>query len=261
MKNLLVLEIAKVRHYPVFWVILAIYAAVVPAMFFGLGAVSIPFFPSKSDLFGFPTVWHYITWVSSWFNLLLGVLIVNLTCNEYTYRTQRQNIIDGLTRRQFLLGKILFYSFLAAVVTLYTFLIGFISGLIYSDAGNILENIEFLLYYFIQALGYFSFAYFFGALVKRPALSIVLFILIFLLRGLFLLFLDREIVQFIPINAMGDLIEMPFLKDFFIMVENGEGRKAEVPYTMSQTVRAIVVFGWVTFFMVTAYQIERRRDL
>jgi ABC-2 type transport system permease protein len=260
MKKLLTLEIAKVRHYTVFWVILAIYMVLVPVMFFGLGGLQIPFFPSKATMFGYPTVWNYITWTASWFNLLLGVLIVNLTCNEFTYRTQRQNIIDGLTRREFLIGKILFYTLLAAFVTLYTFLIGIIAGSIYSEGGNMFDEIHYLLVYFIQTMGYFSFAFFFGILVKRPALSIVLYILIFIFRFIFQLALGVEISQFMPINVMGDLIEFPFFKELFAMAE-GQGEQPELPYTMSQNVRAVAAFAWMTIFMVTADQIERRRDL
>lgn len=260
MKKLITIEFAKVLHYPVFWVIISIYAVLVPVMFFGLGSVSIPFFPSKATMFGYPTVWNYITWTAGWFNLLLGVLIVNLTCNEFTYRTQRQNIIDGLTKRGFLIGKILFYSVLAAAVTLYTFIVGVIAGSIYSDGGNMFEEIHYLLVYFIQTMGYFSFAFFFGIIIKRPALSIVLYIIIFLFRFIFQLILGTDISQFMPINVMGDLIEFPFFKELFAMAES-QGERAELPYTMSQTVRSFVAFFWMAFFMVTAYQIERRRDL
>lgn len=260
MKKLLSIEIAKVRHYSMFWVIIAIYAVIVPLIFFGLGSLEIPLFPSDSELFGFPTVWNYITWTASLLNLLLGVLIVNLTCNEYTFRTQRQHVIDGLTRREVLLAKILFYTFLAAAVTLYTFIIGAIAGFIYSEDGSLFDEIYYIGLYFVQTMGYFSFAYFFAAVVKRPALSIVLYILIFLFRFIFIVVLGKDIAQFMPINVMGDLIEFPFFKAVLEMSE-AQGETAELPYTMSEWVRSIAAFAWMTFFLVTAYQIERRRDL
>lgn len=256
MKNLLALEIAKIRHYTMFWIIIAIYVVIVPLLFFGLGAMDIPFFPPDSEVYGFPTVWNYITWIAGLLNLLLGVLIVNLTCNEYTYRTQRQHVIDGMTRREVLLAKILFYSFLAAAVTLYTFLIGSIAGFIYTDNGHLLDDIHYIGLYFVQTLGYFSFAYFFAALVKRPALSIVLYILIFIFRFIFTIIMGVDLAQFMPINVMADLIEFPFFKQMF-----KHGNQPDLPYNMPQYIRAVVAFAWMSFFMITTYQIERRRDL
>ena len=53
--------------------------------------------------------------------------------NEYNYKTHRQNIIDGLTRQQFVVAKILFGLAIAVPTTLSCFLIAIYFG---SDNGH-----------------------------------------------------------------------------------------------------------------------------
>ena len=116
MIDLLKIEYYKVKNYNTFWVILAIYAALVPLTFLGIGQIDFPFFPSKETLFGFPTIWGFLTWIASWWNILLGVLIVVLVCNDIAFKTQRQNVIDGMSRKQYIFGKFTFFTLLAVAV-------------------------------------------------------------------------------------------------------------------------------------------------
>lgn len=260
MIHLLKIEFAKVRHYRTFWAIMLIYMGIVPLAFFGLSYIDFPFFPSKAEMFGFPTVWNYITWTASWLNLLLGVLIVTLTCNEITFRTQRQNIIDGLSRRQMISSKILFFTALALFVTIYTFWIGFLFGLVYSGFNNVLTGMQYLGVYFIQTMGYFSFAFFFAVLVKRPALSIIFYILIFFFKFIFVFTMGQVASQFMPINVIADLTPFPFFKEIFEMAAQ-QDPNFEAPYIIPQALRSTIAFGWMTVFMLTGYFVVKRRDL
>lgn len=260
MIHLLKIEFLKVKNYRTFWVMLLIYIALVPLVFLGLSSFQIPFFPEKEEMFGFPTVWNYITWTASWLNLLLGVLIVTITCNEITYRTQRQNIIDGLSRKQMILSKFYFFTALAAFVTLYTFLIGFIFGMIYSGFNNVFSGIEYVGVYFIQTIGYFSFAFLFAVLVKRSALAIIFYILIFFFKFVFVLALGDTISQYMPINVIADLTPFPFFKEIFKMAAEQDPNFV-APVIISQTVRSLVALGWISSFIVLGYFVVKRRDL
>ncbi len=260
MIHLLKIEFLKVKNYRTFWVMLLIYIALVPLVFLGLSSFKIPFFPEKEEMFGFPTVWNYITWTASWLNLLLGVLIVTITCNEITFRTQRQNIIDGLSRKQMILSKFYFFTALAAFVTLYTFLIGFIFGMIYSGFNNVLSGIEYVGVYFIQTLGYFSFAFLFAVLVKRSALAIIFYILIFFFKFIFVLALGETISQYMPINVIADLTPFPFFKEIFKMAAEQDPNFV-APVIVTQTVRSLVALGWISSFIFLGYFVVKRRDL
>jgi len=260
MIHLLKIEFSKVRNYRTFWVMLLIYIGLVPLVFFGLSSFQIPFFPEKSEMFGFPTVWNYITWTASWLNLLLGVLVVTITCNEITFRTQRQNIIDGLSRKQMILSKFYFFTALAAFVTLYTFLIGFVFGLIYSGFNDVFSGISYVGVYFIQTLGYFSFAFLFAVIVKRSALSIIFYILIFFFKFIFVLVLGDTISQYMPINVIADLTPFPFFKEIFKMAAEQDPNFV-APVIISQTVRSLVALGWISSFIFLGYFVVKRRDL
>ena len=260
MIHLLKIEFLKVKNYRTFWVMLLIYIALVPLVFLGLSSFQIPFFPEKEEMFGFPTVWNYITWTASWLNLLLGVLIVTITCNEITFRTQRQNIIDGLSRKQMILSKFYFFTALAAFVTLYTFLIGFIFGMIYSGFNNVFSGIEYVGVYFIQTIGYFSFAFLFAVLVKRSALAIIFYILIFFFKFVFVLALGDTISQYMPINVIADLTPFPFFKEIFKMAAEQDPNFV-APVIISQTVRSLVALGWISSFILLGYFVVKRRDL
>lgn len=258
MIHLLKIEFSKVRNYSTFWAILLIYIGMVPLAFYALSAI--PFFPEKSELFGFPTVWNYITWTASWLNLLLGVFIVTITCNEITFKTQRQNIIDGLSRKQMIVSKFYFFTALAAFVALYTFLIGLFFGLYYSGLNDVFSGISYIGVYFIQTLGYFSFAFLFAVIVKRSALAIIFFILIFIFKFIFVLALGDTISQFMPINVIADLTPFPFFKEAFVMAAEQDPNFV-APVIISQMVRSVVALAWISSFIFLAYFVVKRRDL
>ncbi len=260
MMHLLKIEFAKVRNYKTFWVILLIYMTLVPLAFFGLSYIQIPFFPEKSEMFGFPTVWNYITYTASWLNLLLGVLVVTLSCNEITFRTQRQNIIDGMSKKQMILSKFYFFTVLAAFVTFYTFLIGFIFGIVYSDITAFFSGIEFIGVYFVQTLGYFAFAFFFAVLVKKSALSIVFYIVSFLFSWFMPLMVGEIIATFMPLNVIGELTPFPFFREILDMAAR-QNPDFEEPIIFSQTVRLLAALGWTSLFVITSYFVVKRRDL
>lgn len=52
------------------------------------------------------------------------VLIVLLVCNEFDWKTSRQNIIDGLSKRQWLAGKVLLMATLAVALYLSQLAVG-----------------------------------------------------------------------------------------------------------------------------------------
>lgn len=261
MRKLFNIEYLKVKNYRTFWWIMGIYALLVPLTFIGLSQIDFPFFPSKSELFSFPTIWNYITWIASWWNLLLGVLIVILVCNDITFKTQRQSIIDGLSRREVILGKLYFLIVLAFVVAVYTLLLGVLIGCIYSDPANIFMDIEFAGIYFIQTMGYFAFAFFFAVLVRKPALSIVLFIAILMID--IFLYADwflGDAAQFFPTITISELTPFPFFQQQLNLEATLDPSFVE-PYNMSQTLRSILSLAYMSIFVLVGYLSLKKRDL
>ena len=156
MKKLISIELKKVLTYPTFWIMLGIYMVMLFMMFFFLRSIKLQgplAFLNLDSYYAFPMLWHSLTYVASFFTLLLGMLVIILITNEFTFRTVRQNIIDGLSKVDFLAAKIYLIILIALFATIMVFLTGMINGLIVTEnlqSSMIYEKMNFLLAYFVR---------------------------------------------------------------------------------------------------------------
>ncbi|GAL68504.1 hypothetical protein JCM19301_1902 [Jejuia pallidilutea] len=136
-------------------------------------------------VFNFPIIWHLTTFFSSQFKFFFAIVVVSMIGNEYSNKTLKQNLIDGLSKKEFILSKfytIVFFSFVS------TILIGLISlciGLYYSsynEFGIIIQEINFLLAYFVKLVGFFSLCLFLGMLVKRSAFALAFLFVLYIVE-------------------------------------------------------------------------------
>src|SRR5215469_2405622 len=103
-KTLLV-EWLKLRRYRTFWILMAMTLLSIPGLtylLFDLMKNSFPKGAGKAILgspFAFPDVWQTVSWNSTLLFILPAILLITLTTNEFTYKTHRQNIIDGWSRQ------------------------------------------------------------------------------------------------------------------------------------------------------------------
>ena len=264
MLNLLSIEYSKVKNYTTFWVMLIIYASLIPVIIWGIsvfhfGQEETPMYWEGSSIFKFPVVWNGVTWVASWFNLLLGILIVLIICNDFNYRTFKQNVIDGLSKQQVIASKFLFLIALALVVTLYTFLLGTIFGFAFSDGVDMLDDIYYIGIYFIQTIGYFTMAFLLAILIKRPALSIIIYAVVIIFKFIFYFVLGSTISQFIPMNIFAGLTPFPILQDQIAMMDAQQ--QAEYAIIISQSIRTIVAITYIGIFLFISNYILKKRDL
>ncbi|MNX90047.1 ABC-2 family transporter protein [compost metagenome] len=51
----------------------------------------------------------------------LAVVIVSMMANEYTYGTLKQNLIDGLSKKEFIQSKVITVVLFALVSTIFVF--------------------------------------------------------------------------------------------------------------------------------------------
>tara|TARA_B110000285_G_scaffold205760_1_gene243782 strand:+ start:320 stop:1147 length:828 start_codon:yes stop_codon:yes gene_type:complete len=275
MLNLLSIEYSKVKNYATFWVILIIYAILIPLVAWGISAIhfELPGPPeaggdewSGSSLFHFSGVWNTVTWIASWFNILLGILIVLIICNDFNYRTFKQNVIDGLSKKQVIASKFIFLVMLGIAVTLYTFLVSLLFGLIFSESINIFDNVYYVGIYFMQTIGYFTTAFLLAILIKRTALSIVIFVVAFVFKFIFYFALGETISQFFPINLFSDLtpFPLPFLTALIDINPDPEAQKQgmdALDIMISQPVKTMVAAIYIAIFVFISNFILKKRDL
>lgn len=164
-------------------------------------------------IFHFPHIWNTLAWIASWFNLLLGILAIILVSNEFQFRTFRKHLMDGLTRNEILLGKVLVFSSIAIYTMILVFGSGLLFGIIQSptfDFVNFTQGLPYLPVLFLQSLGYMLMAMLFAFMFRNTALSIVAFILYFFpLEPIFRLMIPDAAIKFLPVKVIANLTPMP----------------------------------------------------
>jgi ABC-2 type transport system permease protein len=229
MINLLKIEWLKLKNYTAFKVMTLFFIIGVFALNYivftvnknivnnvpGAGLVS--FSP-----YNFENTWQSTSYATGFILLLPSLLLLMLFTNEYTFKTHRQNIIDGLSRQQFMSVKImmaLIFAIVATVLVLISATIfGFASGTSFGTHG-----IKFVGYFFLKALSYNLIAILFSVLVKRTGFAIGIFFIylgseniISQLLNVLSMKLKRDngtdlgnIGDYLPMNAADGLLEFP----------------------------------------------------
>ncbi len=188
MGKLLKIEWLKIKGFATFWIIIGLFATLLPLFAYQLSNGSMNMGNQQPGMafanYTFPSVYSHFPFWASIFVVFIGFVIIILITNEYRYKTNRQNLIDGWTRLQVLHAKCLVILLLAIATTIYTGIWCIIFGGAYSNSGFTFwtADIEKLGYFFILCLNYYGFAMMLSFLVKRSGLAIgiyMIYILIF----------------------------------------------------------------------------------
>lgn len=245
--------------------------ALIAAIKFDIGPIK--FHLAEQGIFNFPYIWHFNTFVTAIFKLFLAIVIVSMMANEYSNKTIKQNLIDGLSKKEFILSKFLTVISFSLISTVFVFVVSMILGLIYSDYNEfsiIFSDLEFLLAFFVKLVGFFSFCLFLGIFVKRSAFALGFLILwaileqiIFGLLGWRVMSWDsaKRVKDFFPLESMTNLIKEPFTR--LSAVQNiGEqiGENMRFDYHV-YWYEFLIVILWTTLFIYLSYALLKKRDL
>jgi len=224
-------------------------------------------------IFNFPYIWHFNTFVTGFFKLFLAIVIVSMMANEYSNKTIKQNLIDGLSKKEFILSKFLTVLSFAAISTVFVFVVSLILGLFFSDFTElsiIFRDLEFVLAFFIKLVGFFSFCLFLGILVKRSAFALGFLILWQILelitRGMIRWKLfdgdtTERVMSFFPLQSMFNLIKEPVTRlEAVQTVANQVGETVELNYYV-HWYEFLIVLAWSAIFIYLSYALLKKRDL
>jgi len=281
MFRLLNIEFHKLKHNKASKVLSIIYfalltsIALIAAIKFDIGIVK--FHLADQGIFNFPYIWHFNTFMAAIFKFFLLLVIVSMMANEYSNKTLKQNLIDGLSKKEFILSKFYTVIVFAAVSTIFVFVTSLTLGLIYSDYNEfsiIFSDLDYLLAFFIKLVGFFSMGLFFGILVKRSAFAVgaifIWLILETMLKGyLFWSFKSADntteqvnsIMQFLPLEAMSNLIKEPFTR---LNAVRSVAQTIGEPITKDFSVQStdiLIVSVWTAIFIYLSYALLKKRDL
>ena len=255
--------------------ILIFISFILPLCVIVLSAIKINFFGfftlelGELGIFNFPIVWHITTYFSALFKFFFAIVVVSMIGNEYSNKTLKQNLIDGLSKREFILSKFYTIVFFSIISTLIIFILSLVLGLVYSSYNEIsiiFREIEFLPAYFLKLLGFFSFCLFLGVLAKRSAFALAFlfvdFILEWIVFGLIVwksnVEMATKIQNFFPLTAMSNLIKQPFQR--VAMSKFPEKNDLGYDYTVHLD-SSIIVILWTAIFILSAYYLIKKRDL
>lgn len=252
--------------------VLLSFIALIASVEFNLGGVS--FRIADQGIFNFPFIWHFNTYVAAILKLFLAVVIVSMMANEYSYGTLKQNLIDGLNKKEFVISKLLTVMLFALGSTVFIFLLSLILGYSfssYTELSVVFTDIDYLLAYFVKLLGFFSFCLFLGILVKRSAFALGFLVLWNFLEWILYgfmkwqLFKGTEIAEnisrFFPLEAMSVLIFNPARR--MSVIKNAEiqaGIINENSYSVDYF-QILVVLVWTFLFVYFSYRLLKKRDL
>ncbi|KAF2329995.1 MAG: ABC transporter permease subunit [Flavobacterium nitrogenifigens] len=278
MKRLLSIELQKIwmnkasKILTLTYFILLSFIALIAAIKFDIGIFK--FHLAEMGIFNFPFIWHFNTYVAAWMKFFLAIVIVSMMANEYSYGTLKQNLIDGLSKKEFILSKFLTVVLFAFASTVFVFIMSLILGFCfssYTEFGIVFSDLDYLLAFFVKLTGFFSFCLFLGILVKRSAFALG-FLLVWniieaIIRGTlaFKIFpnsdTDKKITQFLPLESMSNLIVNPGPR--LSVVKNiGTQMGIETDADFSVDYFAVfIVLTWTFLFIYFSYKLLKNRDL
>lgn len=267
MLHLLNIDLKKLTNYRTFWVVIIIYFSILVIVTTS-GMAILTYLAARGAEFGadinvnriplyhFPDVWQNLIWISGFLKFALGFMVVISVTNEFAYRTVRQNIIDGMSRWEFLQSKILTNAVLAAASTVGLFVISLAAGLIMSPElrfAEIFDDIEFFPAYFLQVFGYLSFALMMSVIVNRAGLTILI---LMVARGLEMIILYNVfeklpgVHQFFPLESLEGLITLPFRRYVFLEI---------LDHPMVSSI--LIAIFWTVMFNYLAYKKLEKSDI
>lgn len=278
MLRLLNIELQKIkfnkaaRAISIVYFVLITFIALIASIEFSFGDFN--FRVADQGIFNFPFIWHFNGFMASLLKIFLAIVIVSMMANEYSYRTLKQNLIDGLSKKEFVLSKFLTVILFAAVSTLFLFIVSMILGLSFSDyreIGIIFSDMEYILAYFIKLVAFFSFCLFLGVLVKRSAFALGFLFIWFVVEKIAYGLMKWEffentdiaanVAQFFPLEAMSNLIIEPFSR--LGAVQSAANQLGDA-FTKSYDVEwytILINLVWTALFIYWSYVVLKRRDL
>lgn len=275
MKRLLQIEFQKL------WLnkmsrFLIIVSFIVPFSVLILSSIKIDFFGyftidlAQTGIFNFPLIWHIIPFFASYFKLFFALIVVSMVSNEYSNRTVKQNLIDGLSKKEFILSKFYFILAYTVLSSLFIGIATLVIGLIHSshtDLSIIIIDIEFIAAYFFKLLGFFSFCLFMAVLIKRSAfalgaLIVTAFVELIIYENLQWNWANEEIatnvMMFAPFTALYNLINQPIQR--IIMISSPDKTNLAYDYAVHWYEIAIALV-WTIIFISASFYLLKKRDL
>lgn len=277
MKRLLSIEWNKIFYYKsariftiLYFVLLAILGVVLAFIKPDIGGVELDI--AQLGFFNFPDIWQNIAYVVAIGKIFIAVIVIMNVTNEYSNRTIKQNLIDGLSKKEFLQSKIMTNLIFAVVSTVFVFIISLVLGLVFSKTqDSMFKGVEFIGAYFLKLSFFFSFCLFVSFLLRKSAFALLGVFVWWVFEGILGIVevviklslnngtIDPEgffYTNFLPLKSASRLIDFPK-----IQVEGFITGESIFVYTTVNWMFVITSLIYTGFFIWLTYRILKKRDL
>lgn len=265
-------EWLKIKNYRAFWLVLAITALTYPGinyMFLKIYQEVVTQENTTGEIvkalignpFSFPEVWRTVAFFSSLFVFIPAIVIIMLITNEYTYKTYRQNIIDGWSRTEFMVAKLIDVLLLSLMVTGIYMVVSIVMG-IFNTTDNSVNKWELSYYvglFALQTFAQLSFAFMVGFLVRKAFIALAIFafygIIVENIVSKILEFkVKTDLHKFLPLEISGKLLPKPaFLAKF--------NEKAYQVALKDVNIHILYTFIFLVVLWGFCFWLNKKRDL
>jgi len=276
MIKLLKIEFKKILTYKIFWILIGLYfvfltAGLLMAEFMINDMVDninqrLPIPLPHVTIYFFPAVWQNIAFFATLRYVLIfpAIVIIILITNEFTFKTIRQNVINGLGKAEFITSKLLLILVISIVMTIFVTLGTLILGI--SNTADltldmVFEKISFVPGFFITVVTFQVYALFFGFILRNTGLSIALFTLyVFIVEPIVYYFLKSPIVfennisPYLPVNSVLRITEYPSIQ----VLKNIMGLNLQ---SSVSPVACLIALGYAGAMIGIVYWVLARKDL
>jgi hypothetical protein len=182
--------------------------------------------PSIFPIYDWEDIFHNLAYLASYFSVLPAFLLIISVSNEFTYKTHRQNIIDGLSRKEFFLSKLSFAAFLSLVSAAFLLILGTVLGLANSESGisSFTDSLVFIPGHALQLFCFFLFSILLILLVRKTGFTIVLLLIYALILepvlSAILKWQVPELGIIFPLDSISAIIRVPFSKYILLQTQD-----------------------------------------
>jgi ABC-type transport system involved in multi-copper enzyme maturation permease subunit len=215
------------------------------------------FVDSGLPIFDFVDIWQNLAYITFLFKYILAFVVIISICLEYSNKTIRQNFIDGLSRRDFLISKLGLIAFLTILSGVMITVLGLILGMLYSPVKSlpfVVLNMEFVLAHMLEVFSFLSFALLIATLLRRTGFAIVLFVIyatsIEPMVTMIMKYHYELPTWYFPMASISNIVRVPFPKYIFREVQD---------FVSLQDV--LVACGWTAIFLFLTYRLIKSRDV
>jgi ABC-2 type transport system permease protein len=262
--SLLQLEWLKVKPYRPFWILIGMYVTTLPMIAYVIDKMQFP--KEMGNPLMFPHVWNWMGYIGNWLVLFgVGFWSVLTVTNEYSDRTLRQNIISGLSRRDFFLSKLSLIVSMSIFTSLYYALVTIIVGFVNTEtvfASRVTEGVGHTLMFFLMSMTYASIGFLCGMWLRRSGLALFVYFSYIMFIELIIRFLIVGKIYspfnlYFPAKAANDLQPNPLMRWGMRIAEGSSNFR----YYMDSNEAIITASVYLVLLFFTAYYLLSKRDL